>query len=60
MITKSQFCHGSSVPDVGDLVEVLYFPGISPWGGGGGGKALLYEKFRYVCCLAQGHQNQEF
>ena len=23
MITKSQFCHGSSVPDVGDLVEVI-------------------------------------
>ena len=23
MITKSQFCHGVSVPDVGDLVEVI-------------------------------------
>ena len=22
MITNSQFCHGGSVPDVGDLVEV--------------------------------------
>ena len=23
MITKSQFCHGGSVPDVGDLVKVI-------------------------------------
>ena len=23
MITKSQFCHGGSVPYVGDLVEVI-------------------------------------
>ena len=23
MITKSHFCHGGSVPDVGDLVEVI-------------------------------------
>ena len=23
MITKSQFCHDGSVPDVGDLVEVV-------------------------------------
>ena len=23
MIAKSQFCHGSSVPDVGDLVKVI-------------------------------------
>ena len=23
MIAKSQFCHGSSVPDVGDLVKVV-------------------------------------
>ena len=26
MITKSQFCHGGSVPDVGDLVEVIFAP----------------------------------
>ena len=26
MITKSQFCHGGSVPDVGDLVEVILAP----------------------------------
>ena len=23
MITKSQFCHGGSLPDVGDLVKVI-------------------------------------
>ena len=23
MITKSQFCHGGSVPDVGELVKVI-------------------------------------
>ena len=23
MVTKSQFCHGGSVPDVGDLVKVI-------------------------------------
>ena len=26
MITKSQFCHGGSVPDVGDLEEVILAP----------------------------------
>lgn len=24
MVTKSQFCHGGSVPDVGDLVRVIF------------------------------------
>ena len=24
MVTKSQFCHGDSVPDVGDLVKVIF------------------------------------
>ena len=24
MITKSQFCHGGSVPDAGDLVKVIF------------------------------------
>ena len=40
MITKSQFCHGGSVPDVGDLVEVILAPMLPYFdkGGGGGGR----------------------
>ena len=40
MITKSQFCHGGSVPDVGDLVEVILAPMLPYFDKGGGGVAL--------------------